>query len=83
MASAKKLPTIYDVAQLSGVSITTISRVLNSPDKVSPETRAKVLEVIDRLGYVPNVIAHTRTLHRNGRIGVITPFLLPRLLYNV
>jgi DNA-binding LacI/PurR family transcriptional regulator len=69
-----KKPTIYDVAKLSGVSISTISRVLNSPDKVNSETRDRVLLVIDELGFVPKAEARARALQQIGRIGVITPY---------
>ncbi|MBL8062272.1 MAG: LacI family DNA-binding transcriptional regulator [Anaerolineales bacterium] len=70
----KKIPTIYDVAELSGVSISTISRVLNAPDKVNPETRTKVMDAIDRLGFVPKAEARARALKNTNRVGVITPF---------
>jgi DNA-binding LacI/PurR family transcriptional regulator len=69
-----KNPTIYDVAEYSGTSISTVSRVLNSPDKVSVETRQKVLAAIDVLEFVPKAEARARALRHNGRIGVITPF---------
>lgn len=71
-----KTPTIYDVAEQSGVSISTISRVLNTPDKVNAGTRHKVLKVIDALGFVPKAEARARALRRTGRIGVITPFFI-------
>lgn len=74
MTLTKRNPTIYDVADLSGVSISTISRVLNSPDKVNVETRQKVLDAIDALGFVPKAEARARALRQTGRIGVITPF---------
>lgn len=74
MDGKKKKPTIYDVAEYSGTSISTISRVLNSPDKVSVETRHKVFAAIDTLGFVPKAEARARALRLNGRIGVITPF---------
>lgn len=67
-------PTIYDVAALSGVSISTVSRVLNSPEKVSDEARQKVISVIDSLGFVPKAEARARALQNSGRIGVLTPF---------
>ena len=70
----KKNPTIYDVAELSGVSIATISRVLNSPDKVNSETRARVFQAIDELAFVPKAEARARALRNTGRIGVVTPF---------
>lgn len=68
------VPTIYDVANLSGLSIATVSRVLNSPDRVSPASRRKVLDAIDKLGYVPNAEARARNLQSTGRIGVLTPY---------
>jgi DNA-binding LacI/PurR family transcriptional regulator len=74
MCANKKSPTIYDVAEYSGTSISTISRVLNSPDKVSVATRHKVFAAIDALGFVPKAEARARALRQNGRIGVITPF---------
>jgi LacI family transcriptional regulator len=74
MAPKKKNPTIYDVAELSGVSISTISRALNAADSVNSETRTKVFEAIDKLGFVPKAEARARALSQTGRIGVITPF---------
>jgi LacI family transcriptional regulator len=74
MSPRKKIPTIYDVADHSGVSITTISRVINSPEKVNVQTRARVFEAIDKLGFVPKAEARARALSQTGRIGVITPF---------
>ena len=70
----KKNPTIYDVAEYSGTSISTVSRVLNSPDKVRVETRHRVFTAIESLGFVPKAEARARALRQNGRIGVITPF---------
>jgi DNA-binding LacI/PurR family transcriptional regulator len=67
-------PTIYDVAERSGLSIATVSRVLNSPERVSEASRRKVMEAIDQLGFVPNAEARARVLQSTGRIGVITPF---------
>jgi LacI family transcriptional regulator len=68
------IPTIYDVASLSGVSIATVSRVLNSPDRVSDASRRKVMAAIDQLGFVPNAEARARNLQSTGRIGVLTPY---------
>jgi len=71
---SKKPPTIYDVAELSGVSITTISRVLNAPEKVNSATRVRVLDAIDKLAFTPKAEARARALQQTGRIGVISPF---------
>ena len=70
---SRKKPTIYDVAKSSGVSISTISRVLNSPDKVNPETHRRVMSSIDKLGFVPKAEARARAMRHANRIGVITP----------
>jgi len=74
MPSKKKSPTIYDVAKLSGVSISTISRVLNAPDKVNPETHKRVMDAIDKLGFIPRAEARAHALRNTNRIGVLTPF---------
>lgn len=66
--------TIYDVSKRAGVSIATVSRVLNSPDLVNSETRARVLNAIDELNFVPKFEAQTRARKGIGRIGVLTPF---------
>ena len=52
-----KIATIYDVAGMAKVSLATVSRVLNNPDKVNDNTRKRVMEVIEKLGYKPNPIA--------------------------
>lgn len=72
--SVVKKPTIYDVAKRAGVSITTVSRMLNTPDKVNPETHQKILTAIDELGFIPKAEARARALQHTGRIGVISPF---------
>lgn len=74
MINGNKRPTIYDVARHAGVSITTVSRVLNDPARVNPETRRKILASIDALGFVPKAEARARAMQKNGRIGVVTPF---------
>jgi DNA-binding LacI/PurR family transcriptional regulator len=66
--------TIYDVARKAGVSIATVSRVINSPHQVNETTRQTVLAVIDQLGFVPKVEAMARARRRNQRIGVLAPF---------
>ncbi len=66
--------TIYDVARHSGVSISTVSRVLNSPQTVNVETRQKVLGAIDTLSFVPRADASARARKATYRIGVLSPF---------
>ena len=48
--------TIYEVAERAGVSISTVSNVLNKPDRVSAATRQRVLAAVDGLGFVPKVL---------------------------
>lgn len=66
--------TVYDVARLAEVSIATVSRVLNSPDKVNQATRERVLAAIDALGFVPKAEAAARARKSSGRIAVLAPF---------
>jgi len=63
--------TIKDVAQAAGVSTQTVSRVINYRPDVSPETRARVQQVIQELGYSPNVIARSLSRGRSNTLGVV------------
>ena len=66
--------TIYEVAELAQVSISTVSNVINKPDRVSPATRARVLAAADRLGFVPQSVAVSLARRGTGRIAVMAPF---------
>jgi DNA-binding LacI/PurR family transcriptional regulator len=66
--------TIYDVAQAAGVSIATVSRVLNSPHQVHETTRQRVMAAVDQLGFVPKAEAMARARRRYQRVGVLAPF---------
>lgn len=70
---AKKTVTIYDVANEAGVSMATVSRVVNRNKNVKPETSKKVQEVIERLNYRPNEIARGLASSRTTTIGVMIP----------
>ncbi|MBX3029969.1 MAG: LacI family DNA-binding transcriptional regulator [Chloroflexi bacterium] len=72
--TASKRATIYDVAKAAGVSITTVSFVLNRPDRVRPATRERVLAAADALDYAPRSEAVVRARAALGRIGVVAPF---------
>jgi LacI family transcriptional regulator len=65
--------TIKDVAQLSGVSPMTVSRVINVSQRVSPETRRRVEEAISELGYVPSRLARGFSRQRTGTLALIVP----------
>ena len=62
---------IYDVSKHAGVSIATVSRVLNGNPNVSDKTRRKVLAVMDELGYTPNVFARGLGLNTMKTIGIM------------
>lgn len=63
--------TIYDVAGKANVSLATVSRVLNNPDKVNEATREKVLQVIKELGYRPNAIARGLASRKSTTVGIV------------
>jgi LacI family gluconate utilization system Gnt-I transcriptional repressor len=62
-----------DVARKAGVSVMTVSRALNDPDKVSKEMRQRVRAVVDEIGYVPNRLARSLSSNRSNVIGLIVP----------
>jgi LacI family transcriptional regulator len=64
--------TLYDVASLAGVSTATVSRVVHGLDRVKDSTRARVLEVIEQLGYVPNSAAQSLSRRRKDVIGLVS-----------
>lgn len=63
--------TIKDVAKEAGVSISTVSRVVNESKPVSPEVKKKVMKAIEELGYRPNEVARTLVTKKSFIIGVI------------
>lgn len=65
--------TIYDVAREAGVSMATVSRVVNGNPNVKPTTRKKVIEAIKRLGYRPNAVARGLASKKTTTVGVIIP----------
>ena len=76
-------PTIKDIAKSAGVSHTTVSRVLNNSDLVSPATREKVLKIIDELDYSPDVTAQMLRTKRSKTIGIIFPDYLNPFYYKL
>ncbi len=66
-------PTINDVAKLAGVSITTVSRVINANYPVSQKTKKKVNTAIAELGFRPNLLARSLIRDRTQTIGILTP----------
>ena len=72
----RRATTIYSVAQLAGVSIATVSRVLQGTRATSPQTRANVLAAVQELDYVPLQAARSLAVHRHEAHGIIVPDLI-------
>jgi LacI family transcriptional regulator len=70
--SQNRRPTIRDVAREAGVSHQTVSRVLNDHPKVAPETRARVLQIMEAMGYERNLAAQMLTTQHSKTIQIIT-----------
>jgi LacI family transcriptional regulator len=70
-------PTIHDVAQAAGVSVATVSRVLNQRDHVAPETRELVTRIVREHGYVANRSARNLQVGSTGLVGVLVPLVHP------
>lgn len=64
---------IYEIAREAGVSIATVSRVINNSSSVSEKSRKKVLEVIRKLNYVPNSNARSLSTSTSSAVGVVVP----------
>jgi LacI family transcriptional regulator len=71
----RQRPTLGDVARLSGVSVSTASRVTNDQSGVDAATRRRVQEAVDRLGYRASKLGRGLVLRRTGTIGLLTPEL--------
>ena len=69
------MATIYEVAALAGVSLATVSRVMNKSGKVTEKTREKVLSAIKELDYRPNSMAQSLASRRSNSVGVLIPEL--------
>ncbi|WP_088839384.1 MULTISPECIES: LacI family DNA-binding transcriptional regulator [unclassified Listeria] len=68
------MPNIKEIAKQAGVSVTTVSRVLNNHPYVASEKRARVEEVMRELDYIPNRSATNLALGKTNTIGVILPY---------
>ena len=71
--SKKRRATIADVAQLAGVSITTVSRVINKNYPVKEQTKEKVNKAIEELEFKPNLLARGLIYNKTQTIGILTP----------
>lgn len=75
MPALTRKPTMRDVSRLAGVSTMTVSRVLADPSIVAEETRARVMQAVDQLGYVPDLVAGSLSSRRTRFVGLILPTL--------
>lgn len=71
--------SIKDVAKEAGVSIATVSRVLNEIDVVNEETKKKVNDAIKKLGYRPNIVARSLKTQKTKTIGIVIPDISSQL----
>ncbi|OBZ08442.1 LacI family transcriptional regulator [Bacillus sp. FJAT-27264] len=69
------MPTIKDVALKAGVSVTTVSRVLNNRGYLSEELKKKVYDTMEELNYRPNELARSLSRSKSNIIGLIIPFV--------
>jgi len=69
----KERITIYEVAAKAGVSLATVSRVINNHQNVTEKTRKKVQKAIEELGYRPSGLAKALATSKTTNIGVIIP----------
>ena len=66
--------TLKDIARLAGVNPATVSRTINRPEKVKPETRQKIEAIINEQGYKPNFFAQGLASGRTDSVGILTSF---------
>ena len=67
------MPSIKEVARLAGVSITTVSRVINNKGSVKKETAEKVWEAVHLLNYQPNLLARSLRSQQSRLLGLLVP----------
>lgn len=65
--------SIKKIAELAGVSVATVSRIINQKGRFSKETEARVLKIMEEEDYVPNMLAKGLRMNRNMTIGIIVP----------
>lgn len=77
-------PTIKDIANICGVSVSTVSRAINDAEGISPSTRTKILATIKKVGFVPDSNARNLKINKNKTIAVLikginNPFFTPMI----
>ncbi len=79
----REQPNLQTVAEMVGVSITTVHRALNDKGEISSATREKILEAAQKLNYRPNAAAQRLARRHNNLIGVITDILADPFQYGL
>ena len=82
MAQRTGRPRIADVARAAGVSKTAVSFAFNKPDRLAPDTTARILLVAEQLGYTPHPVARMLSQRETRTIGVLTPQALSVIFSN-
>ena len=71
----EKKVTIVELAEMAGVSTATVSRIINNTGKVNEDTKKKVLELIEKYNYKPNMIAKSLKMNKSNMVGFIVPHI--------
>ena len=71
--SPERPSSVRQIAEMVGVSIATVSRALNTPHQVTPDTRARILEAASSVGYRPNPLGRNLVVGRSHLVGLIVP----------
>ena len=69
------MATIIDVAERAGVSVATVSRMMNNPEVVSEKTTKKIHKAMEELRYQPNAVARALQQKKSNIIGLVLPFI--------
>lgn len=77
------MATIVDVAEYAGVSVATVSRMMNSPDVVSEKTKKKIHKAMQELHYQPNAMARALQQKKSNIIGLVLPYINYAFLVNL
>ncbi len=75
--------SIKEIAGMAGVSVATVSRVINQSGYVARETEARVRDVVERYGYVPNLMARGLRTNRSPIVGVVIPDITNEFFANI
>src|SRR3990170_1415095 len=73
MPPKRRAQTIHDVAKAAGVSVSTVSRVLNAKTDVASDTQDRVQAAIDQMGYTSNLAARSMRSRRKNLLGLVVP----------